>query len=169
MDDLQRAREFAIRAHGDQRYGPHPYVKHLDHVDQVLVRFGHEGDVVLRQAAYLHDVVEDTPIGLAVIEAEFGAEVAHLVDGVTDEDPLYPGEPRREKKPRTYQKIRQDARAVLLKLADRLANVEFSRETGSSLLRMYRKEHPALVRALYREGEWEDLWRALDEALGAEP
>jgi len=54
------AREFAIQKHGDQKYGDQPYVVHLDHVHEVLSRYYPGIMQAYRDAAYLHDVLEDT-------------------------------------------------------------------------------------------------------------
>jgi hypothetical protein len=53
---IQRAREFALQAHGNQRYGSHPYSYHLDAVADLLAPFGDEAQI----AAYLHDTGEHT-------------------------------------------------------------------------------------------------------------
>ena len=57
---IEEARNFAIKAHGHQKYGDSPYVVHLDAVAGTLERFGHAGDTNLIAAAYLHDTLEDT-------------------------------------------------------------------------------------------------------------
>ena len=69
--DEDRARAFAVAAHGDQRYGSDPYVVHLSAVRQVLEDFGYDGDFAL--AAWLHDTVEDTEVTVVQLEREFGA------------------------------------------------------------------------------------------------
>jgi (p)ppGpp synthase/HD superfamily hydrolase len=52
------ARDFAIRAHGDQKYGSEPYVAHLDAVVAVLNEFGYSGDEYVC-SGYLHDKQEN--------------------------------------------------------------------------------------------------------------
>jgi (p)ppGpp synthase/HD superfamily hydrolase len=75
--DEERARAFAIAAHGNQRYGEQPYEVHLAAVRQVLFDFGHGGELAI--AAWLHDTVEDTDVTVEQIELEFGSAVAALV------------------------------------------------------------------------------------------
>src|SRR5919199_3136770 len=79
---LERACAFADEAHGDQkrasgdRYIAHPLAVALTLAELRL-------DCAALVAAVLHDVPEDTGVSIATIEAEFGPEVAHMVDGVT--------------------------------------------------------------------------------------
>ena len=75
---------FAARAHRDQvRKGTDvPYIVHPVQVALILIRHGFEEHSAI--AGLLHDAVEDTEATLAEIERRFGAEVARLVDGVTE-------------------------------------------------------------------------------------
>lgn len=172
MDPLRWAKFFARTKHGDQMYGSLPYTHHLAAVEGVLRRFGCEpgcGDYegyepeALLEAAWLHDIIEDTrdtpnETKAKDIEEMFGEGVAHLVTAVTDED----GPNRKIRKALTYPKIRNAGpQAVRLKLADRIANAE----NGGKLVEMYRKEHEDFRRALYTPGENEDMWKYLNELL----
>ena len=58
---LQKAKEFAVKAHGQQMYGDKPYVVHLEHVHEVMKQHRHNSSAILVQmAGWLHDVLEDT-------------------------------------------------------------------------------------------------------------
>src|ERR1035437_6863524 len=92
-----RARVFALLAHGDQRYGAHPYSYHLDAVADICEPYGES----VQCAAYLHDVVEDTGVGLASIREEFGDLVAACVGLLTDAA----GGTRAERKVITHKKL----------------------------------------------------------------
>lgn len=139
-DIESRARAFAIRAHGDQKYGSGPdappYVVHLDAVRGVLRDFDVVGtDHVMPVAAYLHDVLEDTAVTWDDVCAEFGERVADLVNDVTGRGPS-----RKARVADAYAKIINGDRAsAVLKLADRIANVEAS-APGSRHLALYRDE-----------------------------
>ncbi|MFD6272497.1 HD domain-containing protein [Nocardia asteroides] len=156
------AREFALAAHGDQRYGDHPYSYHLAAVRRVLDDFGYDGE--LGTAAWLHDVVEDTPVTAEEVESRFGRAVLDLVWAVTGIGP-----DRKARNLDAYTKIAAHPPAVILKLADRTANAEAS-PSGSSWMGMYRTEHPTFKSHLgaLLEGDptvarmWERLERALD-------
>lgn len=75
------ARDFAVSAHGQQRYGERPYVAHLAEVAAVLEEFGFADEYLI--AGWLHDVVENTDSTTADIKRLFGARVARLVDAVS--------------------------------------------------------------------------------------
>ena len=145
---FERARSLALEAHRRQCYGSRPYSYHLEAVAEVLERFGASLDddwsAPILAASWLHDAVEDTGLEVERIRREVGDVVAELVWRVTDE----PGESRRERKAATYGKIAGDERAVVLKLADRIANVEESSTTNPGLFRMYEREHAAFEAAL---------------------
>jgi (p)ppGpp synthase/HD superfamily hydrolase len=162
------ARAFAIEAHGDQRYGSHPYAVHLDRV-AALVREHVGDDETLITVAYLHDVVEDTAISEADVRARFGDEVALAVSGLSDP----PGENRREKKARLNERLASldpevpgERGTLVVKAADRLANVLACLEHDpGGKLDMYRREHDGIQAAARRPGLCDSLWTALDEAL----
>jgi (p)ppGpp synthase/HD superfamily hydrolase len=153
---LLRARQFADVAHGGQRYGEHQYNYHLEKVYRTLLRFKVGSDELLI-AAFLHDVLEDTPTNFSDVFRAFGPEVAELVYAVTDEL----GRNRGERHAKTYPKIRELPQAVTLKLADRIANVEHSIYTMDvGKLSMYRREHQEFHEALGAHGParmWEEL------------
>ena len=134
------ARAYALEKHGDQKYGDLPYEYHLRQVVELLS----EHSDVVRAAAWLHDVVEDTDADLFEIRKLFGGNVARIVDICTDP----PGANRKERKQGAYKKLREgtpEARAV--KLADRIANMRASME-NPGLAEMYRKEFPEFMRAI---------------------
>ena len=162
-DALTHARSFAIAAHGDQKYGDHPYSFHLDAVAELLAAFGEQAQIV----GYLHDVVEDTDVPIQTVRQEFGDRVADCVALVTDET----GANRKERKARTNAKLAavsgEKELALIVKTADRLANLRMSALGGAeSKLDMYRREHPAFREAVYRPGLCDELWREMSRILG---
>lgn len=154
-----KAREFAIAAHKNQMYGVHPYSYHLDAVASIVRKYGEMAETV----AYLHDVVEDTDVTLDEIEKQFGSLVSRCVAILTDE----PGKDRKERKSKTYAKMAkvtgEENLALLVKAADRLANVRASvADKNNKLIEMYKSEYPVFKSAVYREGLCEDIWRELE-------
>jgi len=122
---LGRAWEYARRAHeGQSRASGVPYVEHPLAVAAILADF--YADTASLAAALLHDTVEDTDADLEEIASEFGTEVAVLVDGLTKirHFELPAGADRQIE---TYRKLilstAEDARVLLVKLADRLHNM----------------------------------------------
>ena len=161
-DPVARARAFAVEAHGAQRYGEHPYAYHLDAVAELARPYGTEARVV----AYLHDVAEDTAVELERVREAFGELVAQCVALVTDA----PGANRAERKALTNAKLAKvegPARlALVVKAADRLANLHMCVASGStSKLEMYRGEHAAFRAAAYRPGLCDDLWSEINRIL----
>lgn len=157
ISPVTRAILAALTAHGNQKYGTEPYGVHLQAVKDVLIRsqIREEGDPVMHMAAWLHDVLEDTAVTYSQLESKFGKEVADLVQAVTDE----PGANRKERAIKTYAKIRAfGPRAVILKVADRIANTEYSQKHRSPQWKMYRREFPAFSTALYASGECDAMW-----------
>src|SRR5690606_14288534 len=79
---IERAYEVAAQAHkGQKRQSGEPYITHPVAVAQILADLGLGPRAIA--AALLHDTVEDTGYPLDELKAEFGDEVAMLVDGVT--------------------------------------------------------------------------------------
>jgi (p)ppGpp synthase/HD superfamily hydrolase len=163
LETLTLARSFAIAAHGDQMYGDQPYAFHLDAVVTLLAPFGDQAQI----AGYLHDVVEDTDVSVDKLREEFGDRIADCVALVTDEK----GVNRKERKARTNAKLSAVSSvneiALIVKAADRLANLRMSARSGSdSKLDMYRREHLAFRQAVYRSGLCDELWQEMDRVLG---
>jgi (p)ppGpp synthase/HD superfamily hydrolase len=153
------AREFALKAHGDQKYGEHPYIFHLDAVVNILDRYAPD----VRIIGYLHDVLEDTKKTEDDIKKEFGEFIAKCVYFVTDES----GHNRQIRKIKTYKKLKfipaEYEKALIVKAADRLTNIESCIIEGRiSLLKMYMKESYAFKDAVYRKGLCDDIWQSIE-------
>lgn len=158
MDRLNFAKYFATQEHvmkRQQTYGVLPYTHHLADVEAVLRRFPMAYTEDLLVAAWLHDIVEDCEVKLKYLIETFGERVAALVDAVTDE----PGPNRKARKLATYEKTRSIPGGVVLKLADRIANVE----AGGQLVQLYVKEHDSFRRGLYSyDPNVQSMWVHLD-------
>lgn len=162
------AREFAIQAHGAQKYGDLPYYMHLDDTVTALhdlwwrmygVKSAPEHDLV--SIAYLHDVLEDTKTTAWEIESYFGEYVANAVLLLTDP----PGKNRRERKLLLYAKLKHAHWYIrLVKLADRVANVRASRSSNPKLYSMYVKERSEFKEAVYSP-ELDKAWSVYEAAF----
>ena len=152
----KEAREFACLAHGDQTYGGQLYWVHLAAVRNVLVDFGFAGSILI--AAWLHDTLEDTKTSLDDLSKVFGPDVLAYVWAVTGV-----GKNRKERNQHVYKKLHANVLAVPLKLADRIANVEASKNDPRKLA-MYRSEHPGFREALGEFGP-PAMWERLENAL----
>ncbi|MXG90682.1 RelA/SpoT family protein [Nocardioides flavescens] len=120
---LERAYTTAAELHGTQmRKSGDPYITHPLAVTTILADIGMTESTLV--AALLHDTVEDTPYTLAQVEADFGAEVARLVDGVTKLDKVkYGDSAQAETIRKMIVAMSRDIRVLVIKLADRLHNM----------------------------------------------
>lgn len=129
LEVVRRAYRVANKAHqGQLRLSGEPYVLHSLKVGQILAGIGL--DPVTCAAGVLHDVLEDTPMTQKELAAEFGEEIARLVDGVTKISTLSFPEEKMNLEVKQAQNIRKmlvatakDVRVILIKLADRLHNM----------------------------------------------
>jgi len=157
---VERARAFALEAHGEQQYGSHPYQVHLDAVAELVQEHGEEAEAL----AYLHDVVEDTPVEIDAIAEAFGRRIADCVAILTDE----PGDSRAERKRKSYARMARVSGdlelALIVKAADRLANMRACVADGNDeLLGVYKEELASFREAAYREGLCWSLWSEMEE------
>jgi guanosine-3',5'-bis(diphosphate) 3'-pyrophosphohydrolase len=120
-----RAFDVGNTAHeGQTRKTGEPYILHPVAVAQILanMRMDHESIA----AAVLHDTIEDTPLTKQEITAQFGEDIAELVDGVTKLDKMK-FRTRIEADAESFRKLMlamsRDLRVIFIKLADRLHNV----------------------------------------------
>src|SRR6266704_5217969 len=122
---VRRAYEIASERHRDQlRSSGEPYLSHLLEVAHILADM--RLDATTLTAALLHDAIEDTEYPVSRIEERFGAEVAHLVEGVTKISRLNmmaPETRQAENVRKMLLAMVNDVRVVLVKLADRLHNM----------------------------------------------
>lgn len=130
---LLRAYELAALAHAGQlRDSGEEYVSHPLHVSKIITDL--QLDDASIAAGLLHDVVEDTPYSLDYLDKEFGNEIARLVDGVTKLSRLE-YRSRQERQAENLRKMflamASDIRIILIKLADRLHNMQTLRYHNS--------------------------------------
>lgn len=135
------AQALATHVHREQMYGAFPYHQHLSDVVNILSDLGvslkDDWSYPILVAAWLHDTLEDTHVTLDDLKNLFDDEIVSIIWNVTDE----PNVSRRQKKLATYEKIKTDERSLVLKLADRLANVRFSSANNPKFFGMYQREH----------------------------
>src|SRR5258708_5377110 len=159
--EIARAVEFATAHHGDQRRKTGvPYLEHLLEALQILVEGAGVTSSDVLVAAVLHDVVEDTPCMLADVAAEFGPRVAELVGWVTIPD-AGPGEDRQAVRQAHLRRLRDAPRdARLVKLADRMSNVQTLRNLSRSEQGPYYGQTVAYVVPLAAGEPWFAAWYA---------
>lgn len=156
------ARQFAIKAHGNQQYGNYPYIYHLDQVAKSVAEFDDTAVVI----AYLHDVLEDTDTSFECLQDRFGLHVARSVFAIS----MPKTGSRKERLRRMYFRANMlkdsgfsftDAFAV--KVADRYANIrECILQKRLSLLKRYKLEHKDFRDTFYIPGLCDNKWHAVD-------
>ena len=122
---IRKAWEFCVLHHqGQLRASGEPYIIHPLEVADVLAEMKLDSTAIA--AALLHDAVEDTPATSEEIAADFGDQVAHIVEGVTKIDKIQFAN-REDRQAENVRKMLlamvSDVRVVLIKLADRLHNM----------------------------------------------
>jgi GTP pyrophosphokinase len=190
---LQRAFRFAAKAHkGQKRVSGEPYINHCLAVAMILAEL-HVPPVVVA-AGLLHDTVEDTNVNLEELRAEFGEEIAKLVDGVTKLSQLprvsrMTGTSKRGRKKglasedqatdrsrgadmasetlrKTFLAMGEDVRVVLIKLADRLHNMRTLGYLPEEKRRRIAKQTLDIFAPLAnRLGIWQLKWELEDLAF----
>jgi len=126
IEHVWAAYRYAAFAHaGQTRYSGEPYITHPVAVACILAKL--HLDVPTLLAALLHDVVEDTGVGTKEISKNFGTQVAELVDGLTKLDKIElqtAAQAQAENFRKMLLAMSQDVRVILVKLADRLHNMQ---------------------------------------------
>jgi len=154
----ERAKEFAAKAHAaiDQRrkYSGEPYIAHPAAVVDLVRSVPHTEAMIC--AAWLHDTVEDTPTTLADVEREFGAEVAALVEQLTDVSRTEDGNRKIRKAIDREHTAKASPEAKTIKLADLIDNTRSIVERDPAFAKVYLAEKTLLLEVL-RDGD-ATLW-----------
>ena len=156
MDDIEdntskllECWDFASKHHKGQWYGSKPYMYHLKKVSDVALDLKFTDESIL-MGCLLHDIIEDTEVSYKDVTENFGEEVAEIVYCVTDEL----GRSRKERKSKTYKKIRNNPKSIVVKLCDRISNITESMGSENynlKLMKMYLDEHIDFVCGITNE------------------
>ncbi|MBW8059894.1 MAG: HD domain-containing protein [Solirubrobacterales bacterium] len=120
LDVVRRAHAGQIRSNS----AGSPYIDHPVAVAELLVEHGFSDEVLA--AALLHDVVEDSEMGVEQVRERFGEPVASLVDVLTDDTSIEPYETRKKEHRRRVEAAGPEALAIFA--ADKLTNVGMLRD-----------------------------------------
>ena len=161
-DSLVKESEMvALVAHKNHLYDIFPYEKHFRDVVNILEKFGYINE--FKCAGFLHDVIEDANLTYSKIKRVFGEKVAEMVLAVTDPIDV---RNRKEKKIIVYEKLKKNKDAIIIKLADRIANTQHSlRMDNRDKISMYEKEYADFRYNLKFENHAEEMWAYLDEIM----
>ena len=144
-----RARAFAEGAHMNQarKYTGEPYFNHVHNVAKI-VREVPTCTPEMIAAAYLHDVVEDTPTTLEMVQEGFGTEVALLVYWLTDQSKPSDGNRAKRKAIDRDHLARAPADAQTIKLADLIDNTSSIVLHDPDFAKVYMREKQQLLEVL---------------------
>jgi (p)ppGpp synthase/HD superfamily hydrolase len=152
--ELNKIKQRAIFLHSNQKYGIYPYEIHLFNVVNVLARYilPNKDNFNLFAGAWLHDVMEDTSISKQKFIESFGEKLFKIVWCLTDgENGDY-----NQRKEEMYKKLINNQDSIIIKLADRIANVEFSLiNSDEKKLNKYIEQNEHLNEILYNKVETE--------------
>jgi len=163
MNNIERALLIAEKAHSNQTYDIYPYIYHVRQVMGFGEALGYDESIII--ACILHDTVEDTDISYKDIHSAFGEEIAEIVYAVTDEL----GRNRKERKAKTYPKIKANWKATAVKICDRCANITHSCGYNKRMYDLYKKENNDFIINIknpdHPANEINKAWELLDEIL----
>jgi GTP pyrophosphokinase len=163
---IERAHEVAASAHEAQvRASGEPYITHPLEVAFYLAELQMDAETLA--AAILHDVPEDTGMGLGDIERRFGREVTRLVDGVTKLSKFGSARTMEEQQAENIRKMfmamAEDVRVVVIKLADRLHNMRTLQFLNADKqVRIARQTMEIYAPLAHRLGMWQIKWELED-------
>jgi len=149
-DLVARARRFATESHERidhrRKYSSEPYHVHLADVARIVSSVTDDEEAIA--AAWLHDIVEDTPTTLQEVEEEFGAGVAALVESLTDVS--RPGDGNRAVRKAIDRRhiAAGSSRAKTIKLADLIDNCQDITGNDPEFARVFLAEMAALLEVL---------------------
>ena len=166
--NVLKAVEFAVRAHGEQKrkYSNEPYILHCLEVARLVEQHG--GTEAMVVAAILHDVAEDTPVTIVKIGAEFGFEVAVLVEELTDVSRPEDGNRAWRKAIDCQHSAQASAEGQTIKVADLISNSRSIVENDPAFAKVYIVEKASLLLALLkanptlRQMAWDSVKAAQD-------
>lgn len=181
--NIYKAMKLATEIHKEQYYGKEepfifPYIYHLDSVSKVILNslpafYPHKAELLI--GAWLHDSIEDQSdkITFEKIESQFGPFVKDLIYNVTDpKDKDGNDLPRKERAKLLVKRLENNHYSLILKLADKIANVEFCIMMlsigGYSLFDMYKEEFKLFKEVLYNPEHDEcvkNLWEYLEHLI----
>lgn len=147
---IEQASGFACAAHQRvgqlRKYSGQPYEEHLRRVAEIVATVSDDAEMIA--AAWLHDVVEDTPVTIEEIGREFGPGVRELVDALTDVSRPQDGNRAARKAADREHLARASARAQTVKLADLIDNCQDICKHDAGFGRVFVGEMAALLKVL---------------------
>lgn len=160
---IEKAKEYAIDCHDStaHTYDGKPYDTHLQMVVDTAKKFIHlipaEHQENVLAACWVHDVIEDCRQTYNDVKAKTNEQIADLAYALTNEK----GKTRKERaNDKYYREIKETPFATFVKVCDRIANYEYSKQKGSRMSEMYAKEMDDFIFKLY-DNKYDELFTYL--------
>lgn len=153
MTLLEKAKLYAQKCHAETNHlygGTNPYSVHLEMVVEVAYQFLHlipeiDHENVLA-GCWVHDCIEDCRQTYNDVKSATNTDVAELAYALTNEK----GKSRKERaNDKYYEGIQNTPHATFIKLCDRIANIQYSKQEGSSMMNVYKSEYEEFSDKLY--------------------
>jgi (p)ppGpp synthase/HD superfamily hydrolase len=152
MNIVEQSKNYAVKAHRrvNHKYDIYDYDFHLNMVYEVAQKFIHlvsknEQENVL-SACWVHDIIEDARETYNDVKKETNQTIAELAYALTNEKGRNRAERANEK---YYKGIRETKNASFIKFCDRIANVTYSKNNGSTMFQKYKAENKNFVTKIY--------------------
>ena len=163
---IEKAKEYAINCHNitAHQYDGKPYDTHLQMVFDTAKKFIHLIPKDMQEnvlaSCWVHDVIEDCRQTYNDVKEKTNESVAELAYALTNEK----GRTRKERaNDKYYEGIKQTPFATFVKVCDRIANYEYSKQQGSRMAEMYEKEMSIFIDKLY-DARYKELFNYLIHA-----
>lgn len=168
MNISYKAREYAIKCHTETNhlYDGKPYSVHLQMVYDFAFKYSHhipEADLDnVLAACWTHDVIEDCRQTYNDVLKATNQTVAEITYALTNEKGRNRSARANEK---YYFGIAETKYASFVKICDRLANVKYSADNKSSMLKVYQKEHYDFKGWVDLKIRYADMWDEMESLL----
>ena len=164
---VEKTKEYAIKMHEsvNQMYGDKPYAVHLQMVYEYGLKYDYLIEPSLKSfvlaSCWTHDLIEDCRLTYNDVKEKLGFTIAEITYALTNEK----GKTRKERaNEKYYDGIKSCPGATFVKCCDRLANIKYSKNSGSNMLNAYKKEHAHFKTMLYSE-KHKDMFLEMENFL----
>lgn len=149
---IKKIKKYSIKKHTktNHKYDNKPYSYHLKMVYKYGLKYNyllydHELEIALG-SCWGHDLIEDCRVTYNDLNKLFDCRVSEVIYALTNEK----GRNRKERaNKKYYDGINKNQISIFVKVCDRLANMEYSKKTGSSMYKKYKKENKYFIETLY--------------------
>jgi len=164
---IEKAKKFALESHKSTNHFYDEYIDYEFHL-RMVVKAGmdflylvpDEWKPIVIGGCWTHDTIEDARENYNSVKKATEIRIAEIARACTN---LTRGRNRKERMPDwIYDDIRETLWAAFVKLCDRIANVQYSKMTGSTMFQAYKDEHQHFKTMLKTEGYLTPMWEYLE-------